>query len=136
MDFSVASSYISAVLHTFRSFLSTLFSICEIKPWSLQPDGHLENQSSSKHSGVSSFASHCCFLYIWVALGDGRPSSFCCLNLIHTAEREKKVHLQLCSNSNRTVQTKCDLRALSCVYFVSLMELVDCTKISNFGVVI
>lgn len=43
MDFSVASSYISAVLHTSRSFLSTLFSICEIKPWSLQPDGHLEN---------------------------------------------------------------------------------------------
>lgn len=43
MDFSVASSYICAVLHTSRSFLSTLFSICEIKPWSLQLDGHLEN---------------------------------------------------------------------------------------------
>lgn len=43
MEFSVASSYIWAVLHTSRSFLSTLFSICEIKPWSLQPDGHLEN---------------------------------------------------------------------------------------------
>ena len=42
MDVSAASSCNFAVLQTFRSFLSTSLSICEIKPCSLQPDGHLE----------------------------------------------------------------------------------------------
>lgn len=42
MDFSAASSYVFAILHTFLSFFSTSLCVCKIKPWSLQPEGHLE----------------------------------------------------------------------------------------------